>query len=187
MTHYILRRSIQSEAIFHAAVEAYINELKAYEVHMLRVRAGQGQPYPPPAAFPDVDKAVKRSITSAGLVFEPDYNIVDFLPVTYGDAKALEERKQELIQLISNMEQATIYTIIPRRKWRLVSLEYNAANSKPEAQRTTSDNETIVEGQARIQEMNNIQLHFARLEATIDDLTYDTINDWKPMPYTKGS
>ena len=177
MTHMVLRSRIPDENAFACAVENHARELKSYASHCEKVAKGEAQHYPFPTAAADVDASVRRSD------FTSDYMIVDFIPVEKGDIGKLNLRKEELLQLIASMELAAIHAILPRGKWRLAGLEYSTITKKKLDQRSEQEQEIVVTHEMRMQHVNDIQMHHARMESEIEDLNFDTINQWVPTPY----
>lgn len=184
MTHLILRSQVSDGAAFDAAVDAHARELEAYAKHAALVANGNADPYPPPVAHPLVDAAVKRvPRILGGTKFESDYRIVDRLPVQAGDETALTARKNELREEVTRLEREAVHAILPLGKWRLMSLRANMAAAKTEKNRTAADGELLEEERVRRESLAAVQIHHAELEAAIEDLTAETINDWTPAPY----
>ncbi len=177
MTHLIPRSHIPDENAFARAVELHAGELSSYETHIAAVNRGEAQYYPPPGAPVDVDLSVRRPD------FVPDYLIVDCLPVQQGDINALNQRKNELRHQVAQMEGASINVILPRGKWRFKEIEYQLSASKSLQERTAADLAIIAEQQERNLKVRDVNLHHARLESEIEDLNFDTVNQWVPTPY----
>jgi hypothetical protein len=184
MTHKVLRRSIlppqgKGEDAFARAVQMYASEIQTYRSHLANVAANpvDFQFYPAPVAPPDV----VASINSTTL--QPDYEIVDYLPVEKGDIRALELRKDELHHQVQQMEAVAQHNLLPARKWRLAGLEYTQAINTPEASRTSEDISIINAHGARVNKLRELQLHHARLESEVEDLNFDTVNSWTPRPF----
>jgi hypothetical protein len=177
MAYLILRRNIPNEDAFASAVQMYANELRQYKDHLRRVADGKGDVYPAPQAHPDIMSSVNRETG------EPDYQVVGVIPVERGDIRALELRKHELHHQVQQMEAVAQHNLLPARKWRLAGLEYVVASEKPEALRTDADREIIATHNQRMLKLREIQLHHARLEHQIEDLNFDTVNNWSPRPF----
>jgi hypothetical protein len=179
MTHKVLRRNVPNEDAFAKAVQMYALEMQSYRTHLEALGRDpiNFQAYPAPTAPPDI----MASINPATL--QSDYEVVDAIPVEKGDIVALELRKSELHHQVQQMEAIAQHNLLPARKWRLAGLEYERAMNTPEADRVIEDNEMIRGHAARISKRRDIQIHHARLEAQIEDLSFDTINSWTPRPF----
>jgi hypothetical protein len=177
MTHLVLRRAIRNEDAFASAVQMYANELRQYKDHLKQVINGKADAYPAPQAYPDIASSVNPETC------EPDYKIVDVIPVARGDIRALELRKNELQHQVQQMEAIAQHNLFPARKWRLAGLEHVIASEKPEALRTDADREAITAHTQRMLKLREIHLHHARLEHEIEDLNFDTVNSWSPRPF----
>jgi hypothetical protein len=184
MTHKVLRRSIlpplgQGEDAFARAVQMYASEMQSYRSHLANVAADpvNFQDYPAPTAPPDIMSSINPT------TLQPDYEIVDYLPVERGDIRALELRKAELHHQVQQMEDVSQHNLLPARKWRLAGLEYTKAVNTPETSRTPADISIINAHGARISKLRELQLHHARLESELEDLHFDTVNSWTPRPF----
>lgn len=183
MTHRILRSSVADEAKLLATIEGHANDLTAHSDHMVKVARNEADPYPGPQAHPDIDAAVRRD---PGGKFVPDYVLVDHLPVPVNDRRALAARKDELRQRVAAMEQDATFKLLPRGKWRLANMQYQDAVAVPEDEQTVDHINTIFDHKARHEKHKAIQRHHAALEAEIEDLDFETVNDWSPAPYAEG-
>jgi hypothetical protein len=177
MTHLVLRSSIKDEKTFARDVDTHAEELRNYKLHYAAVLRGEADLYPPPSASADVAKAVSRPD------FMPDYKIVDRLPVQHGDIAALTQCKNELQQQINIMELAAVHALLPPGKWRLAGIEYGLALSKPPEEQSTQEKAIVAAHGSRLRTLDAIKLHHAQLESQIEDLTFDTVNDWVPTPF----
>lgn len=181
MTHLVLRSSIKDGKTFARDVDTHAEELRNYELHHAAVLRGEADHYPPPSAPSDVDKAVRRPD------FIPDYKIVDRLPVQHGDIAALIQCKHELQQQINAMELAAVHALLPLGKWRLAGIEYGLALQKLLQEQSAQEKAIVAAHGSRLRTLDAIKLHHAQLESQIEDLTFDTINDWVPTPYRTGN
>ncbi len=180
-SHKILRSKVIDHDTFTQQIQSHLKELISYDQHMVLVRDGSAQVYPPPVALPDIDRAIRRMLQRDGTTkFVVDYELVDYLSITNGDEKALSNRKDELRQHIHKLEQEAIHKLLPMGKWRYKVLLYTQACTKSDDQRTENDNEVIAEHSKRLETLHKIHLYHADLESQIEDLNFDTINDWKP-------
>ena len=163
--HLILTSKNIDPAIMEQAVAAHIVELESYQKHCAAVARGEADPYPPPATHPEVEAAISRT--------GPE------------DAEALESRKHVLMAEVHAMENAAINDLLPIRKWRLHSMEYEDIVKKKMAKEKVSraEEEKHSEHTARLAALREIQLHHAALESQIEDLTFSNINDWKPTEF----
>ena len=179
--HLILTSKNIDPAIMEQAVAAHIVELESYQKHCAAVARGEADPYPPPATHPEVEAAISRTGPEGNQKFAPDYKFVDFIPVEPEDAEALESRKHVLMAEVHAMENAAINDLLPIRKWRLHSMEYEDIVKKKMAKEKLSraEEEKHSEHTARLAALREIQLHHAALESQIEDLTFSNINDWK--------
>jgi hypothetical protein len=184
MVHKVLRRSIlpplgRGGDAFARAVQMYASEMQSYRTHLANVAADpvNFQAYPAPTASPDIAASINPT------TLQPDYEIVDYLPVEKGDIRALELRKDELHHQVQQMEAVAQHNLLPARKWRLAGLEYERAVNVPVSVRTLEDNQVIKFHTERADNLRELQLHHARLEAQIEDLNFDTINSWTPRPF----
>lgn len=179
MTHKVLRRSIISEDAFAKAVQLYASEMQSYRAHLANVAADplNYQAYPAPQAPADIMASINPT------TLQPDYEIVDYLPVEKGDIRALELRKAELLHQVQQMEAVAQHNLLPQHKWRLAALQFEQAQEVPPDNRTAEDNDVISEHFDRRSKLRRLQLHHAQLEAEIGDLNFDTVNSWTPRPF----
>lgn len=179
MTYLIHRSLVPDAKAFAEAVRLHAIDLENYAKHLESVRAKKADPYPSPNPHPAIDAAVRRD----GSRFVVDYEIVDVLPVAPNDKSALERRKEEFRQQIGTMEQEQLHKIIPRGKWRLSNLRYQAAIEKKEADRD-SDHLIAINLFEKIRDhLRLVQMHYAEMESQIEDIDFATVNSWAPKPF----
>ncbi len=179
MTHKILRKNFTDNDVLEKMIQDHLTELRSYDAHEVMVREGSAEHYPPPQAHPDIDQAIRRDPRPNGTTkFTSDYEVVDYLPVSPGDQIAFDHHKKLLVHNIQIMEEQSIHALHPLGKWRLANLQYQNSIGKKEDERTITDNEIISEHNQRREIHSKIQLHYAEIQARIEDLTFDTINDF---------
>jgi hypothetical protein len=174
----------------------------------LQEAAESAQRYPGPQAHPLIDSAVKRSPGADGTtIFEPDFEVVEALPVKVGDAAELRTRKDYLLNKISQMENAAIAALLPPGKWRAYAhrmADIEEADMKrrkvlvdaktPEdnieknviAARSPDDNKFMDEHNARSKVAKAIQRHASDLMSQVEDLTENDLHLWQPAEFPKG-
>lgn len=192
MTHYVNKRTLTNPDAYPAAVDAYTQELYSWYEHHRRVKAGETgyQAHPPPRAHPDLQASVRLEEHDDGSVtLTPDYQLIEGTYVPPGNKALFDTRKQELFHQISQMELEAIHKILPAGKWRLIGYKFQlAVEAVNAAQRAGQPapyehKSTIDEHNQRLTRHRDVQLHFAQLQSDVEDLTFETINNWQPKPF----
>lgn len=155
---------------FETAVADHIQALVAFSHE-------EGKPRP--TAHSLVELAVKR-IEKKGKPddYAADYTIVDDTPVV-----PLADKKLKCHAALIAAENVAKYKIVPERRVRLVTLQYNAAMAKLEDERTDADREAISVWVDAFKKWNEITLISATAEAALEELTDDTVDTWSPPQF----
>lgn len=174
MTVKILKSHLDTFGITPDAFEKAVKKhIKAKMDH----RGKEGEPAP--TASPLIEKCIKRIPPSGPDTFEADYEIVDDSP----PPKTLAERKAELIALIGREEQAAMEALMPMGKRRLRQFEIARIQQIEPGTRTDRD-KALLKEQEELDEMGRkVALHAARQQAAVEDLTEETIDNWKPAEF----
>jgi hypothetical protein len=81
------------------------------------------------------------------------------------------------------MELAAVHALLPPGKWRLAGIQFALAFNKFPDDRSEQEKAIIAAHGSRLRTLDAIKLHHAQLESQIEDLTFDTVNDWVPTPF----
>jgi len=201
MTHTVGKSRIPNAKVFADQVDAYAAEMTQWSAHMVEVTAGNAQAYPPPNPAPDIAAAVRRNVAKDGTVtFVPDYEIVDDGPPP---ELLLLQKKGALFNVVAGMERMAGNAVLPIGKRRLqnillrpalikkATLDGEAAQRaagieiKVKTKPLTDDEQSLLDEADSIKsKMDAIDLHAAEMLSEIEDLTLDTIDGWKPTPFT---
>jgi hypothetical protein len=98
-------------------------------------------------------------------------------------ALALEDRKHELATEIDVELARQIRGVQHPLKRELLELKVRAARGKPEGERTAEDLAAIKEANELQQQVDLLQMHAAKLKATVADLDEAGLASWKPEPF----
>lgn len=164
---------LQDRAQFEQAVAEHIERLVAFNREIGKPR---------PVAHPLIEAAVKRvSHPKAAKLpddFMADYVIVDDTPPPPPPLN-LEDRKRALVAQLRAAEAAFGERILPTRKRRLLGLQAAEASVKPEEEKTEADRHLIASFQDKQACFRSLELHAAKIESDIEDLTDDTIDSFQ--------
>jgi hypothetical protein len=151
---------------------------KAVKEHVARlVEFNRTVGKPRPTTHPLVEAAIKRiQRKNQADQYQPDYEIVNDIPADH--VHSLEEKKQKLMAAITHAENEAKFRIIPQRKIRLFSLQFNAAMSTPEADRTPEQLKTIADYKEANVYWQKIELEAATAMWDLEEQTEDTIDNW---------
>jgi len=157
---------------YAAAVEAHRQALLAHRF------TGDAAPTAPAL----IENAVRRVHRDGEADdFVSDFEIVDDTPpepvVTDAD------RKAALVAKVRMAEREACDAVIPPGKLRLLNLEAGLVFSKPDDQRSAAENATLASYRAVQDRIAAINLHGARLEAELDDLTPEQYGTWTQAPF----
>lgn len=175
MPKEILLSQIGDREQFETAVAGQIERLKAFANEV-------GTPRP--VAHPIVEVSIKRVIYPRSEKkpdsYEPDYVIIDDTPKQNPTTPlSLVDRKNVLLAQLRATEIAAGEKILPQLKRRLFAMNFNAAMSKPEKDRTEQDNEIIADYQTMQKRFASLEMASATAEAGLADLTEDNIDSWQ--------
>lgn len=172
MTYKIKKSVADVLPNFKKAVEIHARDLKAWHEQMANVKKDPKnfQPYDPPWAPEEVDRAVRRPD------FVPDYEIVDDGP---SPEEVLQQKKKDLTNQVSLAHHEAVGRVLPHGKHLLAQLRYNGAASKNERDRTKADKQVMAEHEARQEQLQALQLQLAEALAEVEDLTAATVDRYK--------
>lgn len=165
---------LQDRAQFEQAVAEHIERLVAFNREIGKPR---------PVAHPLIEAAVKRvSHPKAAKLpddFMADYVIVDDTPPPPPPLN-LEDRKRALVAQLRAAEAAAKEAVLPQRKLRLLNLNYQQAMATLTKDVINSEAEQVVKGfHATLERFQAVELHAAKIESDIEDLTDDTIDSFQ--------
>lgn len=121
--------------------------------------------FPPPSEHPTVEAAVKAG----------GYELV---------GPSLEVRKQRLCAAVDLMERSGIADVTPDRKRRWFNFRIADIASKDDDAVTHEDASFLDDQQARAKREMAVRRWAAKQHHDIDDLTEETIDAWKPEPFS---
>lgn len=175
---------------FENQVAIFVADLNAHAAQMDQVRAGIPgyDPYPAPSAPEHVRAAIRetedRRYASDFQVIETDHEAIK----KQKDAEAVRLRKLELVAEIRRMEGEAIAAADPDQplspaKRNLAALraqeKINSILAKPLEEQTDEDKQFFRDLTTRQDTVNRIRLRAAEMISDIEDLTAETIDDWK--------
>lgn len=118
-----------SRDAFNERVKRYANEFETWTNHMVEVRAGRADRYPPPSDHPLVVKAVGTTDMENGSVkADPNYEVIDDTPTEVDLLPVKKEEKARAILAIESAERLKI--VPPPLLLRKIQRALNAAQAK---------------------------------------------------------
>lgn len=152
----------------------------AVENHILRLDAfNKTVGKPRPTASPLIEASITRIQTKGQPdKYVADYNIIDDTPHAPPPLDLNDKKMQLHIRLLA-VESMAKDAILPPRKKRLASIQYEQAMVKPEEERSDEDKAII----AHFLEINKKWLDIgalaAQAESDIEDLIEDNVDSWQ--------
>jgi hypothetical protein len=164
---------------FSAAVSDFVEALNEYEAHLVGVRMDEANPrlapedkrvaFPGPHAPPIVMAAIRKEPQPSGSNrFIADYELT---------GPSLEVQKQRLSDTVAQAAQAAMETVTPARKRMFFNLTEQAIRATDE--RSADDEALLADQDRRRKAEAAIKLQEAKAYHDIDDLTEETIGQWK--------
>lgn len=212
MTVTIKLSEIQSLGIdrdqFAVRVGHLVAEAQAWADHMVKVKAGTAQKYPPPVESPLITKTITVVDDNGRQVFASDYEVVDDGPSAQ---EILTKKKFAHVHRVSTMERKMVELIDPplRRRKRARMVASAAAKRSPEETqiasdiaakgasasqdekkfatainakplRSQGDDLLLSEHNRRKDQIDAIDAWAADKLEEIDDLTIENVDSWSP-------
>lgn len=206
-------RILKSEADqiedFAGKAAAHAVEMKNWRAHMARVKADEANPNIDPAARhwplrqPDAHPLVERAVNEND---EMDFELVDDTPTA---DQVLRGKKDVLLALAYQAEQAAIAEVVPVGKRRLLNMRETtiaiahdkrvqadtegvlksaaaAIGLRKPPKMPASDQKFVDEQNARRQAIASIEERAAQVMHEIEDLAIETVDGYQIPDLTKG-